>query len=185
MSSFHDLVTLTCIISQQIKVLLCTICSGSPDFVSLVAESEFCIKSPKTAGPDNGIAFSIVTNACKQLLTSVTFDLLTFTVTRSRLQILIAFSIVTNTRKLLSTSTGSGQLTSINGMRVLSMWWVILGHTFVFATTFLGMHRSFVSLCERHYRWKEDDKVMHQKRQKIDIYINTANLHVYHQVYQV
>ncbi|CAC5415930.1 unnamed protein product [Mytilus coruscus] len=45
-------------------------------------------------------------------------------------QILLSFSLITNTRKLLNTSTASGTLTAINGMRVLSMWWVILGHTY-------------------------------------------------------
>ncbi|XP_060085261.1 nose resistant to fluoxetine protein 6-like [Ylistrum balloti] len=52
-------------------------------------------------------------------------------------QVAVAFSIVTNTRKLLSTSTSSGHLTSLNGMRVLSMFWIILGHTYLFAS--LGM----------------------------------------------
>ncbi|XP_021339895.1 O-acyltransferase like protein-like, partial [Mizuhopecten yessoensis] len=44
--------------------------------------------------------------------------------------IMTSFSFVKNTEKLLSTSTASSPLSSLNGMRVLSMWWVILGHTF-------------------------------------------------------
>ncbi|XP_033748135.1 nose resistant to fluoxetine protein 6-like [Pecten maximus] len=41
-----------------------------------------------------------------------------------------SFSFVKNTEKLMSTSTASSPLSSLNGMRVLSMWWVILGHNF-------------------------------------------------------
>lgn len=64
-------------------------------------------------------------------------------------QILIAFSLITNTRKLLSTSTSSGNLTAINGMRVISMWWVILGHTFVFNIGLLDNVLDFVELLKR------------------------------------
>lgn len=31
----------------------------------------------------------------------------------------------------MDTQVPSGAITSINGMRVLSMWWVILGHVFI------------------------------------------------------
>ncbi|XP_060083819.1 nose resistant to fluoxetine protein 6-like [Ylistrum balloti] len=41
-----------------------------------------------------------------------------------------SFSFIKNTEKLMSTSTASSPLSSLNGMRVLSMWWVILGHNF-------------------------------------------------------
>lgn len=64
-------------------------------------------------------------------------------------QILIAFSLITNTRKLLSTSTSSGTLTAVNGMRVLSMWWVILGHTYVFNIGLLDNVLDFVELLKR------------------------------------
>ena len=30
----------------------------------------------------------------------------------------------------MDTKVPAGAITSLNGMRVLSMWWVILGHTF-------------------------------------------------------
>ncbi|PVD22481.1 hypothetical protein C0Q70_18295 [Pomacea canaliculata] len=46
---------------------------------------------------------------------------------------LIAFSIYTNCSKLLSTRQPPGSLTCIHGIRFLSMTWVVLGHSFLFA----------------------------------------------------
>ncbi|XP_060069296.1 nose resistant to fluoxetine protein 6-like, partial [Ylistrum balloti] len=45
-------------------------------------------------------------------------------------KILIAFSMKTNGEKLLSTAQGEGSLTALNGMRFLSITWVILGHNY-------------------------------------------------------
>ncbi|XP_060069287.1 nose resistant to fluoxetine protein 6-like [Ylistrum balloti] len=44
--------------------------------------------------------------------------------------ILVAFSVYTNGAKLLNTSVPAGSLTALNGIRFLSMTWVILGHTY-------------------------------------------------------
>ncbi|XP_046563547.1 nose resistant to fluoxetine protein 6-like [Haliotis rubra] len=44
-------------------------------------------------------------------------------------QLLLSFSISRNTEKILSTRTGDGNLGCIHGIRVLSMAWVILGHS--------------------------------------------------------
>ena len=49
-------------------------------------------------------------------------------------QFLLCFSLIQNTNRILSTKVPPGAITSINGMRVLSMWWVILGHCYVFQT---------------------------------------------------
>ncbi|XP_077994445.1 nose resistant to fluoxetine protein 6-like [Glandiceps talaboti] len=43
---------------------------------------------------------------------------------------LLAFSVLTNGGKILDATHSSGTLAAIHGIRVLSMWWVILGHTF-------------------------------------------------------
>ena len=48
---------------------------------------------------------------------------------------LLCFSLIQNTNRILSTKVPPGAITSINGMRVLSMWWVILGHCYAFQTT--------------------------------------------------
>ncbi|XP_070533924.1 nose resistant to fluoxetine protein 6-like [Ptychodera flava] len=48
-------------------------------------------------------------------------------------RILITFSVVSNGRKILSTNSGgSGTISSINGIRVISMMWIILGHVYSF-----------------------------------------------------
>jgi peptidoglycan/LPS O-acetylase OafA/YrhL len=49
------------------------------------------------------------------------------------LNICRVFSFFTNGKKLFGTETAVGPLASLNGIRVLSMWWVILGHTYFFA----------------------------------------------------
>ena len=42
---------------------------------------------------------------------------------------LIAFSLATNIPKLISTKSGEGSILCLNGIRVMSLGWVILGHT--------------------------------------------------------
>ena len=46
---------------------------------------------------------------------------------------LVCFSFVNNTKKLLNTKTAKGPLACLNGLRVISMWWVIQGHTYEFS----------------------------------------------------
>lgn len=42
----------------------------------------------------------------------------------------LCFSLIQNTSRIMDTNVPASAITSINGMRVLSMWWVILGHTY-------------------------------------------------------
>ena len=59
----------------------------------------------------------------------------------SRLQeVAIAFSPWQNGAKILSTSVRGGDsfLGMLNGMRVLSMWWVIFGHSVLFQMAYLS-----------------------------------------------
>ncbi|XP_068725527.1 nose resistant to fluoxetine protein 6-like [Montipora capricornis] len=44
---------------------------------------------------------------------------------------LTCFSITRNTSKVMDCSVPPGAIMSVNGVRVLSMWWVILGHTYL------------------------------------------------------
>ncbi|XP_063424815.1 nose resistant to fluoxetine protein 6-like [Mytilus trossulus] len=44
----------------------------------------------------------------------------------------LSFSVYTNIEKILGTKQGAGTLAAINGIRFISMSWVILGHTFAF-----------------------------------------------------
>ncbi|XP_067686795.1 nose resistant to fluoxetine protein 6-like [Haliotis asinina] len=49
-------------------------------------------------------------------------------------QLLLAFSITRNAEKILSVTSGEGNLGCIHGIRVLSMAWVILGHSLSWST---------------------------------------------------
>ncbi|XP_022325908.1 O-acyltransferase like protein-like [Crassostrea virginica] len=48
------------------------------------------------------------------------------------MKIFLAFSVYSNGKKLLSTKKTPGTLGAVNGVRVLSISWVILGHVFAF-----------------------------------------------------
>ncbi|XP_013390848.1 nose resistant to fluoxetine protein 6 [Lingula anatina] len=52
-------------------------------------------------------------------------------------KIIIAFSMYTNGAKVLNTRQGSGALTCVNGIRFLSLSWVIWGHTYAFIVFFV------------------------------------------------
>ncbi|KHJ43731.1 WAP-type 'four-disulfide core [Trichuris suis] len=54
------------------------------------------------------------------------------------LKVLVAFSLYTNTRKVMSTAVPKGQITCFNGIRVLSMWWIIFGHTYYWTIAYLN-----------------------------------------------
>jgi hypothetical protein len=45
----------------------------------------------------------------------------------------VAFSVLTNTQRLLSTQTTESTLGCLNGMRVISMMWIIIAHGYQFA----------------------------------------------------
>ncbi|CAG2252383.1 unnamed protein product [Mytilus edulis] len=48
-------------------------------------------------------------------------------------QLLLSFSVYTNGAKILNTHQGAGTLTAVNGIRFISMTWVILGHSIGFS----------------------------------------------------
>ncbi|KAK2569476.1 Nose resistant to fluoxetine protein 6 [Acropora cervicornis] len=47
---------------------------------------------------------------------------------RTLLDFFLCFSLIKNTSSIMDTEVRPGSITSIHGMRVLSMWWVVLGH---------------------------------------------------------
>ena len=47
-------------------------------------------------------------------------------------QFFLCFSLIQNTSRIMDTKVSASAVTSINGMRVMSMWWVILGHVYAF-----------------------------------------------------
>ncbi|XP_048777957.2 nose resistant to fluoxetine protein 6-like isoform X2 [Ostrea edulis] len=63
-------------------------------------------------------------------------------------RIILSFSAYTNGKKILGTSQPKGSLTAVNGIRFLSMSWVILGHTIAFilgnTSNFLTYYAEFL-----------------------------------------
>lgn len=53
-------------------------------------------------------------------------------------QLLLSFSVYTNGSKILNTNQPGGSLTAINGIRFISMTWVILGHAYGFILSDVG-----------------------------------------------
>lgn len=45
----------------------------------------------------------------------------------------LCFSLIQNINRIMDTKVPPSAISSIHGIRVLSMWWVILGHTYFFA----------------------------------------------------
>ena len=64
------------------------------------------------------------------------------------LRILLSFSIYTNATKILSTNQPAGTLSAVNGIRFVSMTWVILGHVYAFGLSSGGRSSSFNSSYE-------------------------------------
>ncbi|XP_053380236.1 nose resistant to fluoxetine protein 6-like [Mercenaria mercenaria] len=50
-------------------------------------------------------------------------------------KLLLSFSVYSNAPKIFNTNQPAGTLTSVNGIRFVSMTWVILGHTYDFGLT--------------------------------------------------
>ena len=51
---------------------------------------------------------------------------------------LLCFSVIKNTKAVLNTDVPKGSITAINGMRTLSITWVVLGHALAFAFQYIG-----------------------------------------------
>lgn len=47
-------------------------------------------------------------------------------------EILIAFSVISNTKKIIKSSKNPEQLLCLNGVKAISMAWVIIGHEYEF-----------------------------------------------------
>uniref|UniRef100_A0A914ULF1 Nose resistant-to-fluoxetine protein N-terminal domain-containing protein n=1 Tax=Plectus sambesii TaxID=2011161 RepID=A0A914ULF1_9BILA len=54
-------------------------------------------------------------------------------------KVLLAFSVYTNGKNILRAKKGPNQVHCLHGMRVLSMFWIILGHTYYYCATSLTM----------------------------------------------
>ena len=65
------------------------------------------------------------------------------------IDVMRAFSFVSNAKKLLNTPTAKSPLSCLNGMRVISMWWVIQGHVYAFVIYTLENPAEGVKLIQR------------------------------------
>lgn len=87
------------------------------------------------------------TTAQNEDISTSTLTLTTKILEQSRLvKAVLAFSVYSNARKLLGTSQPSGSLGAINGIRFLSMAWIILGHTYFFAINYTSNVFEFGSM---------------------------------------
>jgi hypothetical protein len=53
-------------------------------------------------------------------------------------KVLISFSAITNGQKILTVGNIKKDISCLHGIRVLSMWWVILGHSYAFSMYNMG-----------------------------------------------
>ena len=65
------------------------------------------------------------------------------------LDVMRAFSFISNAKKLLNTPTAKSPLSCLNGMRVISMWWVIQGHVYAFVIYMLDNPAEGVNIIQR------------------------------------
>ncbi|XP_071955725.1 nose resistant to fluoxetine protein 6-like [Antedon mediterranea] len=63
--------------------------------------------------------------------------------------ILLCFSLLINGSKILKTKQGEQSLGALNGIRVISLWWVMLGHTYVFAMTLFSNSTKIIEVLSR------------------------------------
>ncbi|KAK7492833.1 hypothetical protein BaRGS_00015971 [Batillaria attramentaria] len=66
-------------------------------------------------------------------------------------KLLTSFSLYTNGNKLLSMRQGAGSLTSIHGVRFISMTWVVLGHTMLAAQQFSSNYIPWLETSRERY----------------------------------
>ncbi|KAF2898405.1 hypothetical protein ILUMI_07770 [Ignelater luminosus] len=79
---------------------------------------------------------SIISVILYIMLMSTGYEVLTFYIKlKPAHPFLTAFSLITNTKKLLQTTSGSGQISCLHGIRVISMMWVIFGHRYAISST--------------------------------------------------
>lgn len=66
-------------------------------------------------------------------------------------RLLLAFSVYTNGKKILQVNQSSGTLTALNGIRFLSISWVVLGHTF--GVMYPVLSNGYAILPDLYQRW--------------------------------
>ncbi|XP_052790475.1 nose resistant to fluoxetine protein 6-like isoform X1 [Mya arenaria] len=69
-------------------------------------------------------------------------------------RLLLSFSVYTNAQKILSTSQPAKTLTSINGIRFISMLWVVLGHTYAFGLQIIDNGATFLPAALKRFSFQ-------------------------------
>jgi hypothetical protein len=64
----------------------------------------------------------------------------------------MAFSVYTNGAKVLSTERHEGTMECVHGIRVISMLWVMYGHTYYFAPAYIGARAPHTTRARRAHR---------------------------------
>ena len=64
------------------------------------------------------------------------------------LNLLLCFSVVKNTKAILNIDVPKDSITSINGIRTLSITWVILGHSLLSGVQYVGRYEAGKNLVE-------------------------------------
>ncbi|XP_045156182.2 nose resistant to fluoxetine protein 6-like [Mercenaria mercenaria] len=65
------------------------------------------------------------------------------------LKVCQVFSLTSNGEKVIGTKTAVGPLACLNGIRVLSMWWVILGHSYASLASFMDNPTEALKITQR------------------------------------
>ena len=66
-------------------------------------------------------------------------------------KLLLSFSVYSNGKKILQVKQSAGALTALNGIRFLSISWVVLGHTFAFV--YNNLSNGYVVIPDLIRRW--------------------------------
>ncbi|WAR31991.1 NRF6-like protein [Mya arenaria] len=69
-------------------------------------------------------------------------------------RLLLSFSVYTNAQKILSTSQPAKTLTSINGIRFISMLWVVFGHTYSAGTAIIDNGATFLPVVFKRFTYQ-------------------------------
>ena len=65
------------------------------------------------------------------------------------LNLLLCFSVVKNTKAILNIDVPKDLITSINGIRTLSITWVVLGHSLLSGVQYVGRYEAGKKLVEK------------------------------------
>ncbi|KAJ9592881.1 hypothetical protein L9F63_015459, partial [Diploptera punctata] len=95
----------------------------------------------RTLGADDWIAVAILIIIILLTVSSTAYDLIK---KESKKKLLTAFSLFSNGKKLLSTKTSEDTIQAIQGMRLISMCWVIMGHRYSLAMESPAINQIFV-----------------------------------------